>query len=119
MILLVAGLLATTANAQQPTIEGKNNRLVVTGGSTTFIVDVSGAGPFSYQWQHDGMNLPDNIIITAAGDGTQGYLGDGGAATQCRGVGRAAECRGGRCWVMSYFRFLDQLDQGGRYQWHD
>ena len=88
MILLVAGSLATMANAQlTATIEGKNNRLVSAGGTTTFTVDVSGTGPFTYQWQLNGTNLPDNVIITAAGDGTQGYLGDGGVATNLAELG--------------------------------
>jgi hypothetical protein len=41
---------------------------------------VAGIGPFSYQWQLNGTNLPNGIISTVAGGGNQG-LGDGGAAT--------------------------------------
>jgi hypothetical protein len=44
-------------------------------------VAVSGTGPFTYQWQFNGTNLPYGIITTVAGDGTQGYSGNGGAAT--------------------------------------
>jgi hypothetical protein len=43
-------------------------------------VTVSGPGPFTYQWQQNGTNLPDNIINTVAGGGTV-YPGDGGPAT--------------------------------------
>jgi sugar lactone lactonase YvrE len=42
---------------------------------------VTGTGPFSYEWQLNGTNLPNGIITTVAGNGTSGYFGDGGAAT--------------------------------------
>jgi streptogramin lyase len=51
------------------------------GANVTFSVEVSGAGPFNYQWQFNGTNLPNNIITTVAGSGRNGYNGDGGAAT--------------------------------------
>jgi sugar lactone lactonase YvrE/ribosomal protein L27 len=51
------------------------------GGTAAFTVGVSGTGPFSYQWQFNGINLPNNIITTAAGNGTQSHTGDGHAAT--------------------------------------
>jgi sugar lactone lactonase YvrE len=51
------------------------------GSTAAFSVAVSGPGPFTYQWQFEGTNLPDGIITTAAGDGTAGGFGDGGAAT--------------------------------------
>jgi sugar lactone lactonase YvrE len=43
-------------------------------------VTASNSGPFSYQWQFDGTNLPV-IINTVAGNGTEGEWGDGGQAT--------------------------------------
>ena len=33
------------------------NRLAVVGGNATFAVELSGVGPFSYQWRFGGMNL--------------------------------------------------------------
>jgi hypothetical protein len=51
------------------------------GSNVTFAVAVNGAGPFAYQWQFDGANLPNNIIETFAGNGNAGFTGDGGAAT--------------------------------------
>jgi len=54
---------------------------VLAGGSAVFNVGVTGTGPFSYQWQLNGTNLPDGIIATVAGTGTAGYAGDGGPAT--------------------------------------
>ncbi len=38
---------------QQPT-----NRLVLEGTATTFVVGVSGTGPFTYQWRLNGTNIP-------------------------------------------------------------
>ena len=62
------------------------NQVVVAGGNATFSVTASGTGPFTYQWQLNGTNLPVGIISTVAGIGTGlysgvGYSGDGGAAT--------------------------------------
>ena len=54
---------------------------VPVGSNVTFAVSVTGTGPFSYQWQHNGTNLPNGIITTVAGNGTNSYSGDGGAAT--------------------------------------
>jgi len=54
---------------------------VITGDTAMFSVTVSGAGPFNYQWQCNGTNLPSGIITTVAGNGTQGYSGAGGPAT--------------------------------------
>jgi len=54
------------------------------GTSVTLSVAVSGSGPFSYQWQLNGTNLPNTnfIITTVAGTNSAGYSGDGGAAIQ-------------------------------------
>jgi len=57
------------------------SQMVMAGGTATFSVAAHGAGPFTYQWQLNGTNLPDGLITTVAGNGTNGYFGDGGAAT--------------------------------------
>ena len=72
-------LLAQPVITQQPT-----NQTVVNGDNVVLTVQVSGAGPFTYQWQCNGTNLPNNIITTIAGNGARrlsGDGGDGGAAT--------------------------------------
>jgi hypothetical protein len=51
------------------------------GSTVSFSVTVSGLGPFIYQWQLNGINLPNNIITTVAGNGSYGCSGDGGTAT--------------------------------------
>ena len=57
------------------------NLTVLSGGTATFTVAVSGTGPFTYQWLFNSNNLPNSIITTVAGSGTNNYSGDGAAAT--------------------------------------
>jgi sugar lactone lactonase YvrE len=73
---VVFSLKAQPVITQQPT-----NQTVLVGSSVVFSVAVSGSGPFTYQWQFNGTNLPTGIITTVAGNGIQGYSGDNGAAT--------------------------------------
>ena len=63
-------------NTTEPT-----NQTVLAGNTATFSAAVSGTGPFTYQWQLNGANLPNDIITTVAGNGIPVYSGDGGAAT--------------------------------------
>jgi hypothetical protein len=59
-----------------------NSVSVIAGSNVTFSVSVAGTGPFSYQWQLNGADIPSYAIITTvAGNGYSGYSGDGGAAT--------------------------------------
>jgi hypothetical protein len=57
------------------------NQTVLAGTPVTIGVAVTGAGPFSYQWQFDGTNILTYFITTVAGNGTYGFSGDGGAGT--------------------------------------
>ena len=77
-VLFLAVRLPAQTITTQPT-----NQAVIIGSNVTFSVAVSGIGPFSYQWQFNGTNLPpSNITITTvAGNGTNISYGDGGAAT--------------------------------------
>ncbi len=75
-ILSASAALTVNYISQQPA-----DQLVTDGGATAFNVGVSGIGPFRYQWQFNGSNISDApIITTVAGNGTNGYSGDGGAA---------------------------------------
>jgi len=78
-------LLAGRSAAQSPpsvTLQPTNSSTTIpVGSNVTFAVSVTGTGPFSYQWQFNGTNLPNGIITTVAGKATAGSSGDGGAAT--------------------------------------
>ncbi len=54
---------------------------MVGGSEVSFTVAATGTLPLSYQWQFDGIDLPQRIITTVAGNGTTGDPGDGGLAT--------------------------------------
>jgi hypothetical protein len=53
---------------------------VVVGSPAGFSVTASSSSALNYQWQMDGTNLPQNVIITVAGNGQTNYSGDGGPA---------------------------------------
>lgn len=60
------------------------NQAAFLGSNVVFDVTVSGTGPFTYQWQFNGTNLPNRmgLITRAAGGGTgSSFSGDGGVAT--------------------------------------
>ena len=77
LFVAVFALVAQPVITQQPT-----NQMVVAGTTAYFNITVSDTGPFTYQWQFDGTNLPPSgIITTVAGNGNYGYSGDAGIAT--------------------------------------
>ena len=86
LLFIVAAVGAMTGFAQPTIVTQPTNQIIFGGSNVTFAVAVSGAGPFTYQWQFNGTNLPNAIITTVAGDGfgapwSGRYAGDGGAAT--------------------------------------
>jgi uncharacterized repeat protein (TIGR01451 family) len=70
-VILTMGVPPTLTN--QPA-----SQTVGTGSDVTLSVGVAGNGPFRYQWQCNGTNVPNNIITTVAG---MFAIGDGGAPT--------------------------------------
>ncbi|MGA3163849.1 MAG: immunoglobulin domain-containing protein [Verrucomicrobiota bacterium] len=79
VISSVASLVVVSSPVVLP--PGPTNQTVMAGGTATFSVAVFGIGPFTYQWQLNGTNLPNGIITTVAGNGGYGYSGDNGRAT--------------------------------------
>src|SRR5262249_61157054 len=70
LVVLTVLLQIAYANlrAQVPVItEQPASRTVGTGCTISFSVGVAAAGQFTYQWQHEGTNLPNAIITTVAG----------------------------------------------------
>jgi len=64
------------------TIQPTNTSIgVPDGGNLTLAVSVTGTGPFTYQWQLNSNNLLNSIITTVAGNGQEGYPGNGVLAT--------------------------------------
>jgi sugar lactone lactonase YvrE len=67
----------------QPVITSSpTNQIVLIAGDAFFKVDVTGPGPFRYQWRFNGTNLPSDFITTLAGNGTADYGGDGVSASR-------------------------------------
>jgi hypothetical protein len=80
--VMLLGACLSVAEAQTPIITAQPaNETVLAGSTASFSVAVSGTGPFTYQWQFNGANLPYGVITTVAGNWGRGYSGDGGAAT--------------------------------------
>ena len=78
----VTSQVATLTVALPPTVivqPGSQTNLA--GTTVNFNVTAGGIGPFTYQWQFNGTNFPNNIITTVAGKSTSGFSGDGGGAT--------------------------------------
>lgn len=88
MLILVLVLARGSLAAQPLSARAEPASLSASLGSiATFCISAQGAGPFSYQWQKNGLNLPDqtNECITL----TQVAISDGGSyrATVFNGAG--------------------------------
>lgn len=83
--LLFLFFAITLARTQPIIVTQPDNQIVFGGTNVAFTVAVTGTGPFTYQWQFNGSNLPNDIITTVAGNGASpfvpNYPNDGGAAT--------------------------------------
>ncbi len=70
---VILNMVLPPSITNQPT-----SHTVMVGSNVTLNVGVTGTGPFQYQWQFNGTNLPNNIITTVAG---MFAIGDGGSST--------------------------------------
>jgi sugar lactone lactonase YvrE len=78
----VTSEVATLTVGLPPAITAQpSNQTAQAGNNATFGLRLSGTGPFFYQWQFDGTNLPGGLIYTVAGNGNYIFSGDGGPAT--------------------------------------
>jgi sugar lactone lactonase YvrE len=78
----VTSVVATLSVGLPPNItQQPASRTSLAWTTSTLSVAVSGTGPFTYQWLMNGSNLRDGIISTVVGNGSYGFSGDGGAAT--------------------------------------
>ncbi len=106
LVIGVAPAITTDLSSQSAAI----------GGTSVLTVGVSGTGPFSYQWQFNGTNLTNNIITTAAGNGTRSYTGDGFAATNA-GLNYPADVAfdaAGNWYIADLFNFcIRKVDTNG------
>jgi hypothetical protein len=60
---VLLGSFLSVAEAQSPVIVTQPaDEAVVAGGTASFSVAVSGAGPFTYQWQFNGTNLSYGVL---------------------------------------------------------
>ena len=50
----------------------------------TIVVPVSAPGPAHYQWQFNGSNLANNVLMPVAGSVNPGFAGDGGPALSAK-----------------------------------
>jgi sugar lactone lactonase YvrE len=87
--VILGTLSKVTILSAQTIITQPTNQVVLLGSNTTFSVSVAESGLFSYQWQFNGSNIPNNTIVTIAGSGPSGqfagdFSGDGGMATNSR-----------------------------------
>ncbi len=92
------------------------SQAVPAGGNATLSVTASGIGPLSYQWQFNGTNLPNDIITTVAGNGTTGYSGDDGAATNASlngPYGVAVDAAGNLFVADDYNQRIRKVDTNG------
>jgi len=109
LLLATVNLCAPNLGAQLPPVitDGPTNQTAISGGNAVFgisaDVSVPNGGSLAYQWQHEGANI-GNIITTVAGNGTGGYNGDGGFATNANlaGPDDVAVDASGNLYIVDY-----------------
>ena len=109
----VTSQVATLTVAFPPSVVTQPSGLAVLAGShASLSVTVGGTGRFSYQWQFNGANLPNNLITTAVGGGNKG---DRGAATNARLIpaGVVLDVSGDLYVSDTYYESIRKVDTNG------
>jgi len=116
-IITVALLTGITLQAQPVITQQPTNQTIINGSNALFSVSVTGSGPFLYQWQFNSNNLPKIAIInTIAGNGTNGFSGDNGSATNAEfhtPSGLAYDFRGNLYVADTYNNRIRKIDTNG------
>jgi len=77
MLILPVGSVVPPTPPEAP--DGPPNQRVVRGGSVTLRINAKGLSPFTYQWRHNGVDIPDATNRTLTLDNVQ--VSDGGTYT--------------------------------------
>ena len=108
---------SSSAQAQTPAITIQPQDSIALAGSTLeLMVQATGAGPLTYEWYFNETNSLNTVITTLAGNGTEGYSGDGNIATNAElsHITDAAQDESGNLYIADYFnQRIRKLDLNG------
>jgi sugar lactone lactonase YvrE len=80
ILLILHASIFNFAHSQPTILVQPAGRMVWAGSNVKLSAGTSGTGTVTYQWLFNSTNIPSGVI-TVAGNGSDGFSGDGGAAT--------------------------------------